>query len=259
MGIFGFMRRDEGTKTTRSAMKEARKGKAGTGKVDSGKATKGRGKHGRKDAAEQDSGGALQRMVESFRDIGLDGKLNFSSAQTVADRALKGNRKNPEKAVRQIIRSHRRGVTVGGFATGLGGVFTLVALLPANVFEFYVQATRMVGAIAAVRGYDLDDEEIRTRVLAALVGEESDDILASVGLGPVAGVATRQITKRLPASPSTAVARAIGGRVLRRFGLRSVKLFGKAIPGLGGVIGAWGDRRALKKIADAALRDFPQI
>lgn len=259
MGIFGFMRRDEGTKTTRSAMKEARRGKAGIRTVDSGKATKGRGNQRKKAAAEQESGGALQRMVESFRDIGLDGKLNFSSAQTVADRALKRSRKNPEKAARQIIRSHRRGVTVGGFATGLGGVFTLAALLPANVFEFYVQATRMVGAIAAVRGHDLEDEEIRTRVLAALVGEESDDILASVGLGPVAGAATRQLTKRLPASPSTAVARAIGGRVVRRFGLRSARLFGKAIPGLGGVIGAWGDRRALKQIADTALKDFPQV
>lgn len=247
MGIFGFMRRDEGTRTTRSAMKEVRRGKA----------AKGRGK--KKTKVEQESGGALQRMVESFRDIGLDGKLNFSSAQAVANRALKRSRKNPEKAARQIIRSHRRGVTVGGFATGLGGVFTLAALLPANVFEFYVQATRMVGAIAAVRGYDLEDEEVRTRVLAALVGEESDDILASVGLGPVAGAATRQLTKRLPASPSTAVARAIGGRVVRRFGLRSTRLFGKAIPGLGGVIGAWGDRRALEKIADTALKDFPQV
>ena len=242
MGIFGFMRRDEGTKTTRSAMKEVRRDKA----------AKGRGK--KKAEVEQESGGALQRMVESFRDIGLDGKLNFSSAQAVANRALKRSRKNPEKAARQIIRSHRRGVTVGGFATGLGGVFT-----PANVFEFYVQATRMVGAIAAVRGYDLEDEEVRTRVLAALVGEESDDILASVGLGPVAGAATRQLTKRLPASPSTAVARAIGGRVVRRFGLRSTRLFGKAIPGLGGVIGAWGDRRALKKIAETAKKDFPQV
>lgn len=245
MGLFKNKREEKAARTTtRKAMKEARKG--------------GSGKHGTKGAQAEESGGALQRMVESFRDIGLDGKMSFSSAQTVADKALKGNRKNPEKAVRKIIRSHRRGVTVGGFVTGLGGVVTLAALLPANVFEFYVQATRMVGAIAAVRGYDLDDEEIRTRVLAALVGEESDDILASVGLGPVAGVATRQITKRLPASPSTAVARAIGGRVLRRFGLRSVKLFGKAIPGLGGVIGAWGDRRALKKIADTALKDFPQ-
>lgn len=245
MGLFKNKREEKAARTTtRKAMKEARKG--------------GSGARGTKGVQAEESGGALQRMVESFRDIGLDGKMSFSSAQTVADKALKGNRKNPEKAVRKIIRSHRRGVTVGGFATGLGGVFTLVALLPANVFEFYVQATRMVGAIAAVRGYDLDDEEIRTRVLAALVGEESDDILASVGLGPVAGAATRQITKRLPASPSTAVARAIGGRVLRRFGLRSVKLFGKAIPGLGGVIGAWGDRRALKKIADAALKDFPQ-
>src|SRR5699024_12675608 len=88
---------------------------------------------------------------------------------------------------------------------------TLPVLLPTNVLECYVQATRMVGAIAAVRGYDLEDEEIRVRVLAALLGEESGDVLRNVGLGPVAGAATRTLAERLPATPQSQVASAIGG------------------------------------------------
>ncbi|WP_460476396.1 EcsC family protein [Brachybacterium huguangmaarense] len=233
MPIFGRRGNDEeAERTAREAMKEARSGDA--------------------------DGGALERLVESFRDIGLDGKLTFSSAATVAKRAQRGSgKRNPEKAIRKIVARTRRGVTVGGFVTGLGGVVTLAAMLPANIVEFYAQATRMVGAIALVRGYDLDSEEIRTRVLATLVGEESDDILRGIGLGPVAGRAAREAVKRIPASQSSAVARAIGARALQRFGLRSVRLFGKAIPGLGGIVGAWGDRRALKKIEQAALAQFP--
>ncbi|MDO5663433.1 MAG: EcsC family protein [Brachybacterium sp.] len=232
MGIFSRPKRDQQTeKTTREALKEARSGRG--------------------------DGGALERMVESFRDIGIDGRLAFSSAADVAKAASKGRGKNEDRAIRRIVGSHRRGVTVGGFLTGLGGFVTLPVMLPGNVVEFYVQATRMVAAIAAVRGYDIDDEEIRTRVLATLVGEEADDVLKNVGLGPVAGVAARQVAKRMPASPSTAVARAIGARILRRFGLRSVRLFGKAVPGLGGIIGAWGDRRALRRIEKAALEQFP--
>ena len=148
---------------------------------------------------------------------------------------------------------------MGGFVTGLGGFVTLPLLLPTNVVEFYVQATRMVGAIAAVRGYDLENEEVRVRVLATLLGEESGDVLRSLGLGPVAGAAVRGVAGRLPDSPHSAIVQAVGGRVIRRFGLRSARLFGKAIPGLGGVLGAISDRRQLNRIAAAARTGFPPV
>lgn len=238
MGIFGVLRRDdEAGRTTREALREARSG-----------------------ADDAEDGGALLRLVESFRDIGLDGKLTYSSAADVARRARRGRgRRRPEVAVRRVVRRHRRGVTLAGFLTGLGGIFTLPILLPTNIFEFYVQATRMVGATAAVRGYDLEDKEVRARVLAALMGEESGDLLGSVGLGPVAGVATRQVAKRVPQTVESRIASALGGRIVRRFGLRSVRLFGKAIPGLGGVLGAISDQRQLGKIAKAAQKSFPQV
>lgn len=238
MGIFGMLRRDDTARSTaRDAMREARTEKA-----------------------ETSANGAVQRMIDTVRDIGLDGKLTYSSAAEVARKAQRGRaRKRPEKAVRRIVRSHRRGVTVGGFLTGLGGMITLPVLLPTNVMEFYIQATRMVGAIAAVRGYDLEDEEVRVRVLAALLGEESGDVLRNIGLGPVAGAAARGVAGRLPESPTSAVVSAVGGRLIRRFGLRSARLFGKAIPGLGGVLGALSDRKQLGRIAEAAKKGFPQV
>ena len=239
MGIFSMLRRDRTTtRTARAALKEARKG------VDAG--------------AGED--GALERIVTIIRDVGLDGKLTYSSAAEIAKKAQGGGAKNhPEQAIRRIVRRHRRGVTVGGFATGLGGFITLPILLPTNVVEFYVQSTRMVGAIAAVRGYDLDDEEVRIRVLASLLGEESGDVLKNIGLGPIAGVAARGVAKQLPTTPQSQVAGAIGGRLLRRFGLRSVRLFGKAVPGLGAVIGAFSDRSQLSRIAKAAKKSFPPV
>ena len=239
MSLFGLMGRGKSaTRITRQAMKDARS---------------------QKGDERSRVGGALHTMTESFRDIGLNGALKYSSAEEVARRASKKSRGNEQKAIRRVVRQHSRGVTAAGFLTGLGGLFTLPLLLPANVFEFYVQATRMVGAIAAIRGYDIEDEVVRSRILAALVAEESDEVLAGIGLGPIAGTATREIVKRLPSSPSSTVARAIGGRVLRRFGLQSVRLFGRAIPGLGGIIGAWSDRGMLKKITKTAKKGFPPV
>ncbi|GAB4096056.1 EcsC family protein [Brachybacterium squillarum] len=242
MGIRQILRQDENARsTTRAAMKAARR-------------DRGRGDEQHIHAER----GALARTVETIRDIGLDGRLTYSSAAAVAERARRGRgRRRPEVAIRRLVRSHRRGVTVGGFLTGLGGFITLPLLLPTNVLEFYVQATRMVGAIAVVRGYDLDDEEIRTRVLATLVGEDSQDLLKGLGLGPVAGAAARVATQRMQRTPQSDVAAAIASRALSRFGMRSVRLFGKAIPGLGAVIGAFSDRRQLSRILAAALAQFP--
>ena len=240
MGIRDLLRRDDRiTDTVREGLRDGRRALSGE---------------------RSGPGNALERLVETFRDIGLDGKLTYSSAQVAAERAQRGRaRRRPEKAVRRVIRRHRRGVTAGGFLTGLGGVFTLPLLLPTNVAEFYIQATRMVGAIATVRGYDVQDEEIRARVLATLVGEESGEVLKNVGLGPVAGAATRTVAGRLPQHASSQVASAIGGRILKRFGLRSVRLFGKAIPGLGAVLGALFDRAQLNRIAKAAKEGFPPV
>lgn len=237
MGIFSMLRRDDSARTTaRDAMKEARRG------------------------GDASQGGALEQAVTMIRDIGLDGKLAYASAADIARHAQRGRgRRRPKVAVRRLVRRHRWGVTAGGFVTGLGGFVTLPILLPTNVLEFYVQATRMVGAIAAVRGYDLEDEEVRARVLAALLGEESGDVLKNVGLGPIAGVAARGVAKNLPTSPQSQLAGAIGGRLLRRFGLRSARLFGKAIPGLGAVLGALADRSQLNKIAAAAQKGFPPV
>lgn len=263
MGLLALLGSDKSaTALTREAMREARsqRGEERRSKRGRAKSKDTSGSEGTEQTEEQNSVvGALQTMVESFRDIGIDGKLNYSSAEDVASHASTRSGNNSRKAIRRVVRQHRRGVTVGGFLTGLGGLFTLPFLLPANIFEFYVQATRMAGAIASIRGYHLNDEEVRSRVLAALVGEESDDVLASIGLGPIAGAATRQISKHVPLPASSAVARAIGGRVLRRFGLRSVRLFGKAIPGLGGIIGAWSDRRMLKKIHRSTMKSFPPV
>src|SRR5690625_7915253 len=84
------------------------------------------------------------------------------------------------------------------------------------------------------------------------MGEESGDVLGSVGLGPVAGAASRQVAKRLPGTVEYQIAGALGGRILRRFGLRSVRLFGKAIPGLAGVVGAIAGRRQQHKVGRAS-------
>ena len=108
--------------------------------------------------------GAATRLLERLLDVGIDGKGPFDSAHTVADDALKEAGGDPDQAIGMVHRQHRRLGMVGGFATGFGGFFTMAVALPANVVEFYLLGTRMTAATARLRGYDIDQPEIRSAV-----------------------------------------------------------------------------------------------
>ena len=91
MGIFDLVRRDKSaTDNTRAALKDVRTG--------------------------NNPERAIETMVGAFRDIGLDGKASFSSAERVAQRALANAGNDADAAVDSVIRRHRRGITAGGRA-----------------------------------------------------------------------------------------------------------------------------------------------
>ena len=235
MGVWNLIRRDEPTvEDTRRALQEARRGTEGG------------------------DANVVSRLVERFRDIGLDGKLTFASAGKVAARAHRRHR-DPERAIHRVVRQHVRGVAAGGFVTGLGGFLTLPVALPLNVAEFYLQATRMVGSIARLRGYDLTDDRVRTAVMLTLTGEDPGDILRQAGLGAVGGHVAQSVGGRLPRGAMMMINKGIGFRMLRRAGERSLASFGRAVPALGGVVGAFYDVRQLRRIAAAARREFPEL
>ena len=140
--------------------------------------------------------GVVGRLIEVLLDAGIDGLGPLKSARELADLARRDTR-TTEGAVKKIVRSHVVKGGVGGFVTGVGGFVTMPIALPANVVEFYVGATRMVAGIATLRGYDLDDPQVRTAVLLALIGSEADEVLAKAGLtggtGKVVGLVGQQL------------------------------------------------------------------
>ena len=195
-------------------------------------------------------------LIERLMDVGIDGKAPFDSARKVAGVAVAGH-SDAERSIDALVRSHLRLAAAGGFVTGLGGFVTLPIALPANVFGFYVVATRLVAGIASIRGYDITKPEVRSAVLLALMGADADDLLKKAGYvstGPLANLAIQ----RLPGPVLMAVNKGIGFRLLTQVGKKSLTRFGKAVPLAGGVVGASVDTFLLKRIADHARREFPQ-
>jgi hypothetical protein len=136
---------------------------------------------------------------------------------------------------------------------------TMPVALPANVVEFYVGATRMVAAIATLRGYDVTDAQVRTAVLLTLVGSDADEVLAKAGLTGGTGKVVALVGQQLPPAALLMVNKAIGFRLLRGLGEKAFARLGRGIPLAGGVVGGGIDVWMMKRIADHALTEFPQL
>ncbi len=199
-----------------------------------------------------------QLLVRKLLGVGIDGSLGFESAQQVALDAMK-HHGSTEAAVAAVVGAHRRLIAVGGFVTGVGGFVTLPAALPANVVEFYLITTRMVAAVAHIRGHDLRDPSLRTAILLTLVDSDPEALMRRVGIGqlPVGGHLAGLGAGRLPAPARMMLNKAIGFRLISQFGQRALTGFGRGLPVAGGVIGAGLDVYLFSRIASSARREFP--
>ena len=209
----------------------------------------------RVDGIDDATAGAATKMIERLMDVGIDGRGRFASAQKVAEVAI-AEHPDVEGAIGATVRAHLLLGAVGGFVTGLGGFITMSVALPANVLEFYLVATRMVATIASIRGYDIRRPEVRSAILLALVGADSDDLLAKAGYAG-SGRLANLAAQRLPGPALMALNKGVAFRLLTRVGRKSVTRFGRAVPLVGGVVGAGVDTFLLTRIADHARREFP--
>lgn len=198
---------------------------------------------------------AATRVVERLLEVGIDGRGPIDSAQQLADKARSAH-PGEDGAIDAVVRQHLKMAAAGGFVTGLGGFVTLPVALPVNVAEFYLLATRMVAAIACLRGYDLRQPEVRSAVLLTLVGADSDDLLKKAGV-TTSGRLANLAAERLPGPALMMVNKGVGFRLLSQLGRKGLQRFGKAVPLVGGAVGAGVDAYLLRRIADHARHEFP--
>lgn len=202
-------------------------------------------------------GGPALKLVENLLDSGIDGRGPFDSAKQVADKALAKHGGNVEKAVDEVIGDHLKLAGASGFVTNLGGFATMIVALPANVLGFYVLATRMAAAVAKLRGYDLAQPEIRSAVLLSLVGADAQDLLAKAGMVAPTGRLAGLAAQRLPGPALMVVNKAVGFRILSQAGKGVFARFGKAVPLVGGAVGAGMDLWLMRQLAQHVRQEFP--
>ena len=204
-----------------------------------------------------DSESAAITLVNKILAVGVNGLGPYKSATEIAEEVL-SNHGDVETSIERLIAIHRRWVGSTGFATGIGGLATLAVALPTDVTTFYMLSARMSASIAVLRGYDVTDEEVTSAVLISLLGASAAGVVGKVGVDVGAKAAMAGL-KGLPGHVLIEINKRVGYRLLTKFGTKGSINLVKAVPFVGGGIGAGVNVLAINEIARYSKRTFAAL
>jgi len=160
-----------------------------------------------------------------------------------------------EEKIKSLIRWQNTKCAVSGFLSGLGGIITLPVAVPANVASVLYVQIRMIAAIAHMCGYDVHDDRVKTLVFVCLCGNGVKDILKNTGI-IIGTKLSKEAIKKLSFEVIKNINKAVGFRLLTKFGQKGAINLGKTIPFVGGCIGATVDAVATNTIGKVAKKTF---
>src|SRR5699024_4716321 len=150
-------------------------------------------------------------------------------------------------ALASLVATHVAMAGAQGFVTNRGGLAAMPVTLPANVTGVLTIQTRMIAAIAHLRGYDLNDNRVRTAIVMCLLG--GDELARRIHNGqlptsPMAVATAPVFDPELDAAVAQevllAVAARVGGRGLSIAVTKRIPLIGG---GVGAVVDGWATRQ----------------
>jgi len=177
----------------------------------------------------------------------------------VRDAAAAPGSKPAEQAIDRIVWESVLAAGANGFVTGIGGIVATGAMLPANIVGNLVVNARMVGAIAHLRGYELDDPHVRTVITLVVAGSSAQSAVSTVGvkLSEAAGLAA---IRSIPISALRAINRRASMALVAKYGTkRSAITLVRAVPFVGGLAGGGVDAAVTRGVAAGARSAFPAI
>ena len=162
-----------------------------------------------------------------------------------------------EAAIATVIRESVAAAGATGFVTGLGGFVALPVTLPADVAGNLAINARMVGTIAHLRGYSLDDPYTRTVILLTVAGSNLQAAASELGVALGKQVARKSI-EAVPAAVLRRINARAGFFLVAKYGTKKSALtLARAIPVAGGLVGGSVDAALTRIIGAAAKRAFP--
>lgn len=187
-------------------------------------------------------------------DAAVNGVPGLATAQELAAEYLASEGTLREQVDRLIGWQNTVSAT-SGFLTGIGGIFTLPVTLPVNISLVLYLQIRLIAAIAYMGGHDLHSARVRTLVFFCLTGSAAKDVLKDIGI-TIGRKLTERALQQLSDEALVRINQQIGFRLLATFSEKGVIELGKAVPLVGGLIGATLDAVSTNVIGAVARDTF---
>ncbi|MET3726464.1 hypothetical protein ABID52_000045 [Fictibacillus halophilus] len=196
----------------------------------------------------------ITQVLDWAYEKAVNGLPGTDTAAELAENYLRKHT-SVDDAIDSLIRwQNAKGVT-SGFVTGLGGLITLPVAVPSNIASVMYVQIRMIATIAYMRGYELKDDQVKTFVFVCLTGQAATDIFKQAGVKFGTAIAKEAI-KKIPGEVIKAINKAVGVRLVTKFGEKGIINLGKAVPLVGGLIGGAVDGIGTNTIGKTAKKVF---
>lgn len=200
---------------------------------------------------------AANEIKELLLGVVLNGAGPLDSSEQYARARLSQSDGDAEVAIRRVIRETASYAGGTGFLTGVGGFVALPATLPANIIATTALNARMVGAIAYLRGWDLDDERVQALVLLVVAGSSAQGALSALGV-KVGQQLTLVAIKKIPIQIIREINKRVGFMLIAKYGVKRASItLVRAVPVVGGVVGGSIDAGIAAAIGRVAKKVFP--
>jgi uncharacterized protein (DUF697 family) len=201
--------------------------------------------------------GPATAMLRSILAFAIDGAPNLPGARRAASKTLNRREGDIDASISYLVTEHIALAGAQGFVSNLGGGLTAVVGIPANITGVAIVQARMVASIAHLRGYDLDDQRVRSAVMTCLLPKSQVDQLVAGGDLPSSpmGIATAPVSD--PELEGTVAVKLLSVLLGQSAGKQLPQFIARRIPVLGGGIAATADSVTTWNVARYARTQFP--
>lgn len=196
----------------------------------------------------------LGEILKTAYEKATKGLPGMKTAEEVAEEYLE-KYPSKEKAISKLVNTQIAKCSTSGFLTGLGGLITLPVAIPANIGSVLYVQLRMIASIAYIGGYDPCDDQVQTLAYVCLTNKSVAEVFEQAGVKIGEKLAANAI-KKIPSAALTKINQAVGFRLVTKFGQTGVVNLGKAVPAVGGFVGAGFDYFTTRAIAKKAYKTF---
>jgi len=200
----------------------------------------------------------MQEVLDWSYDKAVQGLPGMGSAIDLAEDYMAGSGTTEDK-INSLIRWQNTKAGSAGFVAGLGGAVTLPVSLPANIASTLYVQIRMVAAIAHMAGHDIKNDKVQTLIYLCLLGNSMNEVAKDFGITFGTKFATSYIQKNVTRDVLTKINKAVGFRLVTKFGSNGLINLGKVVPVLGGVISGGLDAFTTNIVGNQARNTFLQF